>query len=165
MSMRIVAASAIAALHLAGASAASAADLAGDPYGDDYYAESSYESREKAVVREEEIYKRRRYSERHSYAEYEPVPPRRVWDGPGYGRRACVPRGEIRHGLAANGWYDFHDVELRGEIAVLRARRGSGRLFDLHVDRCTGDVVSARPLERRAFAPYEPGARRYWRAY
>jgi hypothetical protein len=166
MSMRIVAASAIAALHLAAAPAAPAADLAGDPYGDDYYAESYYDSREKDVVREEEVYKHRRYSERHSYADHEPLPPpRQVWDGARYGGRACIPRGEIRHALRAHGWYDFHDVELRGEIAVLRARRDSGRFFDLHVDRCSGEVVSARPLERRAYAPFAPGPRRYWRTY
>ena len=169
MSMRIVAASGIAALYLlAGAPAVPAADLAGEVYEDEYYGEGYGEPRDKAVVREEQVYKHRRYSERHSYVEHEPpppVPPRRVYDTPRHGGHACVPRAEIRHGLKADGWYDFHDIELRGEIALLRARRPSGQLFDLRVDRCTGEIVSARPLDRRASGPYAYGPRRHWPTY
>lgn len=167
MSMRIVAASAIAALHLfAGAPAVTAADLAGEVYDEDYYAEGYAEPREKTVIREEELYKHRRYSERHSYVDDEPAPPpRRVREDLRYGGNGCVPRAEIRHALKAHGWYDFHDVELRGEIALLRARRHSGRLFDLRVDRCTGEIVSARPLDHRADGPLAYGPRRHWRTY
>ena len=168
MSMRIVAASAIAALHfLAGAPATSAADLAGAPYDEDYYAENYAEHRDKTVVREEEVYKHRRYSERRSYVDEEappPLPPRRVYDAPRSGGHGCVPRAEIRHALSADGWYDFHDVELHGGVALLRARRASGRPFDLRVDRCSGVIISARPLDDRAYGPFAYG-RRHGRTY
>ncbi len=132
MSMRIVAASALALLQLAGAPASSAADLARDTDEDDYYAEGYHRSREKEVVRKKEvrIYEYRRYSERHSYVDDEPLPPRRrVWHRPRYGRGDYLARADLR------------------------------------VDRCTGEVVSARPLERRAYAPFAPETRRSWLAY
>ena len=88
-----------------------------------------------------------------------------VYDAPRHSGHGCVPRAEIRHALKADGWYDFHDVELLGEVALLRARRPSGRLFDLRVDRCSGEIVSARPLDRRAYGPYAYGPRRQWRTY
>jgi hypothetical protein len=86
--------------------------------------------------------------------------------GPAYAER-CVPREEVRHRLTRQGWQDFHDVDLRGEVATVRARRPSGRLFDLTIHRCSGDVVSVRPLEPRPFGPYAygPPPRRWERAY
>ena len=45
-------------------------------------------------------------------------------------------------------------------IATVRARRPSGRLFELTIDRCSGEIVSARPLEPRRFGPYAYGRRR-----
>lgn len=80
---------------------------------------------------------------RHSYADR----------GPGYADR-CVPRAEIKHRLLRQGWQDFHDPDLRGDLAKVRARRPSGRLFDLTIDRCSGEIVSARPLEPRRFGPF-----------
>ena len=64
MSIRIVAASALALLQLAGAPAISAADLARDIDEDDDYAEGYHRSREKEVVRKKEvrIYEYRHYS-------------------------------------------------------------------------------------------------------
>lgn len=104
------------------------------------------------VYREEEDddYPRRR---RYSYAE--PVPP--------YAGR-CLPREVIKNRLMHHGWHDFHHADARGEVAVVHARRPSGRLFLLKVDRCSGDVLSANPLEGR-FGPYAHGPRRWERLY
>jgi len=80
----------------------------------------------------------------------------------------CVPREEVRYRLTRLGWHDFHDVDLRGELATVRARRPSGRLFDLTIDRCSGEIVDSRPLEARPYGPYAYGApppRRWDRAY
>ena len=97
-------------------------------------------------------------------------PPRRQvygFRGPGYADR-CVPRFEIKHRLLRQGWSDFHDPDLRGDLASVRARRPSGRLFDLTIDRCSGEIVSARPLEPRPYGPYAyggPPPRRWERPY
>ena len=42
-------------------------------------------------------------------------------------------------------------------LLVLRARRvESGRVFTLRVDRCSGEIVDARPHHLRAFGAYAP---------
>ena len=76
--------------------------------------------------------------------------------GPAHGDR-CVPRKTIKRQLLGDGWQDFHDPDLRGDLASVRARRPSGRLFDLTIDRCTGEIVNARPLEPRPYGPYAYG--------
>ena len=98
--------------------------------------------------------------------DYVRPPPRRysyVDPAPPYAGH-CLPREVIRHRLADRGWHDFHAAELRGEVALVHARRPSGRLFALKVDRCSGDVLSASPLEGR-FGPYAHGPRRWERFY
>ena len=65
---------------------------------------------------------------RHSYAE----PPRAHAD-------RCLPREVVKERLLRSGWHDFHDGDVRGDIATVRARRPSGRLFD----------ARHRPLQRR----------------
>ena len=46
----------------------------------------------------------------------------------------------------------------RADVVMVQARRPSGRLFDLTIDRCSGEVVDARPV----FGPrVEPGAYAY----
>lgn len=76
---------------------------------------------------------------------------------PPYRRHArgdCVPREFVREELRADGWSDLHDPQLRGSVVVVGARRvGSGRPFELTIDRCSGDVISAVPLapKRRAY--------------
>jgi hypothetical protein len=60
---------------------------------------------------------------------------------------ACVHHSEIRRALVGEGWRDFQDLEFRGEVAVVRARRPNGQLYSLKVDRCTGEIVNARPLD------------------
>lgn len=61
----------------------------------------------------------------------------------------CVPREVVRERLVREGWHDFHAAELVGEFAEVNARDGAGRLYLLRVDRCSGEIVEARRLERR----------------
>lgn len=63
----------------------------------------------------------------------------------------CVPREDIKDRLRAAGWSDFHDLTLDGEFAIVAARRPSGRLFELEVHRCSGEVVNARPQRSQAY--------------
>ncbi len=66
---------------------------------------------------------------------------------PARAERYCAERGFVHEDLRAQGWRDFRNVEPRGNVALVEARRvGSGRLFLLTVDRCNGDVVSAEPM-------------------
>ena len=110
------------------------------------------------VYREDEEYYARPYDgpRRYSYDE-----PRRRYAGP------CLPREAIKEQLLRQGWQDFHDGDARGDIATVRARRPSGRLFALTIDRCTGEIVNADPLEPRRFGPYAygPEPRRWERSY
>lgn len=87
-----------------------------------------------------------------------PYPPPRY-----AGRDACLPREVIRDRLRAAGWGDFHAVERREQVVLIKARRPSGRLFDLTIDRCSGEVVDARPLYGRRLGPFAYGPRRNWR--
>ena len=86
--------------------------------------------------------------------------------GPPHAGR-CAPRELVKERLYREGWRDFHDGDARGSIATVRARRPSGRLFELTLDRCSGDVVRAEPLEARPVGPYAygPHPRRWDRAY
>jgi len=85
--------------------------------------------------------------------------------GPYAGR--CAPREFVKERLYREGWRDFHDGELRGGIATIHARRPSGRLFVLSIDRCSGEIVRADPLEGPAAGPYAygPQPRRWDRFY
>jgi hypothetical protein len=144
-SARLAAASAVAASLFAFAPVASAADLYEDSYGQ----APRYE----------------RYAQ--PPADFEPpYPPRNTDGGP------CVPREVVRDRLLSEGWGDFRDFDPRGRVILVQARRPSGRLFDLTIDRCSGQVVDARPVfgpraERGAYAyggygGYGYGQRRYW---
>lgn len=95
---------------------------------------------------------------RYSYAEpYAPPPV----------ARACLHREEIKRRLVEEGWRDFRDVELRPDAVRVHARRPSGDLYVLRVDRCTGEIVNSRLLERGQYGPYAYGTapRRYDRPY
>lgn len=122
----------------------------------------------------------RRYNERYEYEERD-----NRYSSPGYGygygykydapspRFAeehrfggdCLPRYEVRRRLQLEGWGDFQDLELRPDIALLRARRPNGDLYDLKVDRCTGSIANARLLDRYVPGPYAYGPRRWTRPY
>lgn len=70
----------------------------------------------------------------------------------------CLPRQAIRDELVRQGWHDFHDLDLRPEVALIRARRPSGHLYRLKVDRCTGEVLNARVIEEAPGYPRGPWA-------
>lgn len=135
-SARLAAASAVAASLFASAGLASAADL----YEDGYGGPPRYE----------------RYAA--PPADFEPPYPPRYADRGG----PCIPREVVRDRLLSEGWGDFRDFEPRGRVVLVQARRPSGRLFDLTIDRCSGEVVDARPV----FGPRpEPGAYAYGAGY
>ncbi len=151
---------------------AKAADLYGEPppdrygsaYDDPRYSDiykypkgpayAPYAAPGPRVYREDESYDYDPGPRRYSYVE--PAPP--------YGAR-CLPREVVKERLHAHGWHDFHRADLRGEIATVHARRPSGRLFLLSIDRCSGEVVDARPLEGRPFGPYAYGGPRRWERF
>jgi hypothetical protein len=69
------------------------------------------------------------------------------------GYDSCVPRHVARERLHADGWGDFHDFERKGHVVLVQARRPSGRQFDLVIDRCSGEIIEARPLDQgRSYA-------------
>ena len=120
-----------------------------------------------------------RYTERYQYEERTyrpPVPPYNSYRADEYAperryaedyryRSACLPRHEARRRLRDQGWDDFHDLELRPDVAILRARQFNGQLYDLRIDRCTGAIVHARPLEQFIPGPFAYGPRRWTRPY
>jgi hypothetical protein len=79
-----------------------------------------------------------------------------------YGHRTCATSDAVRHRLTRFGWRDFHGGEQRGEVVTLRARRPLGRLFELTLDRCTGDIVERRPLEPGFFRRFAERHNRYY---
>ena len=86
---------------------------------------------------------------------YAPPPPPYAHAPPPYrndGRIAgdCLPRHAIRERLTSRGWQDFQDPQIAGNVAHVRARRPSGQLFDLTVDRCTGEILGAEALDARS---------------
>ena len=97
-----------------------------------------------------------------------PIPRERVYRDDDYEDRGhydrprrygghCLPRELVKEELLRRGWHDFHNGNVQGDIATVHARRPSGRLFALAIDRCTGEIVSAEPLEPRRFGPYAYG--------
>jgi hypothetical protein len=98
----------------------------------------------------------KKYSDRYddnppTPKKYSTVPPKYA-PPPGKG---CVRSEQVREGLEAQGWRDFHAGQpVNGSVVTIRARRPSGRLFELTLDRCSGEIVEARPLQLRPFGPY-----------
>jgi hypothetical protein len=134
----------VAALGLAAALASSplaAADLAyrdGAPYDDPRYSDIYRHPAPPPPV----------YREEH-YVPPPPAPPPRRY-GHDVRPSGCTPQHVIRDRLESRGWHDFHDPQVRGDVVHIRARRHSGREFDLTVDRCTGEVLGAELIDRRA---------------
>ncbi|MFZ4806695.1 MAG: hypothetical protein ACOYLQ_05505 [Hyphomicrobiaceae bacterium] len=64
----------------------------------------------------------------------------------------CIPREAIRRALQDDGWHGFHDLDLRGPVAVVFAYRPDGRLYRVKVDRCNGAVIASRLVDRRDHA-------------
>lgn len=130
MSARTLAAAAFAATALA-AFPAAAADLDYPDYG---YSETE------------------RYSERVTYGRN---------NGHYYedDRAGCVPKYAIRDRLRDDGWRDIHKVDVRGPHVILSAERPNGRVFELKVDRCNGDIVDSRSARDDVYGEYRE--RRY----
>ncbi len=132
-----------------------------DPrYGDNYGDESPNNNRYAEPQDDEPIYPPGRvYGDETFEPRYEP---------PRYAREdGCVPRDVAHARLRDDGWSDFRAVEPRGSVVLLQARRPSGRLFELTIDKCSAEVIAARRLydgryDRRSFAG---GPRRYWQRY
>lgn len=99
----------------------------------------------------------RQFSDARPYSGY-----RAYSAGPG-----CLGKDEIGEQLARDGWRDFHDPQVIDQGSALVKARRNGRTFQLKVDRCSGDVIGARPLEFRPgpyagpYADYERPYRRY----
>lgn len=156
----------LAAALAAGAAPARAADLDYGRIPTDRYS-SAYED-----PRYRDLYADPPRAYSHAPAPYyrgeppPPVPPAYVYrDPPPYRyseappsdwryRNGCVPREEIKRRLVNEGWGDFQDLELLGNVARVNARRPSGDLFALKVDRCTGDIVGSRLIARGGHGPY-----------
>lgn len=118
-------------------------DLYEDPPRAPRYAEPRYED-ERPLPRS--------YKD-DGYLEPMPVPPR-FSEGPRSTPPGCLPRREVHERLVSSGWGDFHDIDLRGPLAHLKARRPSGRLFELTIDRCTGRIVESQQLSGPEPRPY-----------
>lgn len=171
---------------IATVSAASAADLGdapyqprhGSAYDDPRYADIYGDDPPRRAVKP---YAAQPYDERHAPSHFDDHDghddddrraPRRVYrdddrlppmrhpprfsDADRYRDDGCVPRHLVKQRLRSAGWNDFHDLELHGRDAFIRARRPSGRLFELRVDRCSGAVLTARP-----YGPYATRDRGY----
>jgi hypothetical protein len=85
----------------------------------------------------------------------QPPPARKYSEVPPPPGPKCVRSEQVREHLTSLGWSDFHDGQKQGsDLVTLRARRPSGRLFELTLHRCSGQLVDAAPLESRRFGPY-----------
>lgn len=94
-----------------------------------------------------------------------PPPAARRFSGPAPYAGRCAQSEDVRHRLSRMGWQDFHGGQPQGnDLVTLRARRPNGRLFELTLQRCSGEIVEARPLELRPFGPYafNPPRRDYY---
>jgi hypothetical protein len=80
------------------------------------------------------------YNRGGSYKD-DPAPP----PAPRRHASSCLSKYGIRHALNEQGWHEFDNVEMRGDVAFMTAAREGGRRFELQVDSCTGDVIEARP--------------------
>lgn len=110
-----------------------------------------------APIPREPVY--RDHQPRYEYQPHADGPPRRRSYAAG---PACLQRDEIRHGLERDGWHDFRNPQVLDEGTAMLTARRNGRPFQLKVDRCTGDVLTARPLEQyRPYADYGPRPYRY----
>ena len=116
-----------------------------------------------------------RYADIYRYPD-RPVPPAPVYGGDRYDnytpparrayRGACLPRHVIRDRLIRDGWNDFVLADFDGDMAQVSARRPSGRPFMLTVERCSGEIVDARPLRHPGpYASAPPPPRRFDRPY
>lgn len=182
-------ATALAALLIAaGAMTAQAADLDyqgkryGSAYDDPRYADL-YGDGPTHPPRPEPRYVEPRYEPPRPYPQYgydrPPIPREPIYrdDLPRYDRQyaeapryraysvgpGCAHRDDIRRGLERDGWYDFRDPQIVDRGTALLSARRNGRTFQLKIDRCSGDVLTTRPLDQ--YRPYADYGYRPYRAY
>lgn len=74
----------------------------------------------------------------------EVVPPPRIPERRIVGREECLSRKAIRFRLESEGWSDFDRFEPAAGFVRFTARRPSGALYDLTIDRCTGEITNAK---------------------
>lgn len=60
--------------------------------------------------------------------------------------RDCRSAEEIHDRLKRQGWWDFGDLERKGEHFTVRARRPNGSSYKLTIDGCSGRVLGAMRL-------------------
>jgi hypothetical protein len=114
------------------------------------------------VYRDEPLYDREEAPPAHRTYTYQPYPPQ----APRYAERSgCVSPRAVERALQQDGWRDFSSPTVRGETAIVNARRPDGRPFELQVDRCSGELVNARPLDQRPYGPNVYGGRYDPRAF
>lgn len=95
------------------------------------------------------------YEDRDRDDYLKPMPGVRRFDGRRYADRGgCVDRRDIRDQLIAEGWRDFNDLEIRGDVALVTARRPNGHAYRLKLDRCSGDILNARALSGYPYDSY-----------
>jgi hypothetical protein len=137
------------------------------PYGGPSYADPGYRrpTPPPSAYRDDDDDDDDRYSAVPGPRKYSNVPPRYAPSPP---TKPCVRSEQVRDRLSGEGWQDFHDGKPASDgLVVMRARRPSGRLFELTLHRCSGEVVEVRPLESRSSGPYAyrrpDGPYRPWR--
>lgn len=129
----------------------------------------SYRPYDPAPIPRERVYRDdERAPHDRRYAEYDRDVPRRS------ARAGCPSKNEISRMLEGDGWSGFNNPQvLDRDTATIDARRPNGRPYRLHVDRCTGEILTARPMDGQRYgtAPsdrygaYDDYARRAPRAY
>ncbi len=157
-----------AALSLSVAAPALAADLGyrnGTPYEDPRYSDiysHPAPPRYAAPYPPPPVYRDDHRYAPPPYATQQYVPPYRN-DGRYSGD--CLPRQVMRDRLESRGWHDFHDPQVMGNVVHVRARRPNGRLFDVTLDRCTGEVLAVEAIDSRAAEAPPPDWRYRERPY
>lgn len=184
MRLIAVATGVVALLSIAGGTPAKAADLGYEGPSDRY--RSAYEDQRyrdlygpppgrvsRRYVEKEEI--EERYADVDDYDDKRLAPPSRPY---GYTRpyqeryvpdrfaNDCTPRHVIRDRLYREGWNDFAEIDVRPGVAVVEARRPNGLAYRLKIDRCSGEIVTSRPLAPVPHVPYAyDGPRRPYYGY
>lgn len=111
---------------------------------------------------------------REEYREYGAAPiPRAPVYRERYADRGCPSKDEISRRLERDGWRGFHNPQvIDRQVATIDAQRPNGRPFRLEVDRCTGEILAERPLDRPrygysydGYGPYAEYGRRPYRSY
>jgi len=68
----------------------------------------------------------------------------------------CLPRHAIRQRLRDDGWRDIEKIDVRGDSVIVTAERPNGKLYDLKVDRCSGEIIDSRVSREEVYGEYRP---------